>query len=67
MTELEQLLTHSLTALVEQSEQQTALINALDAHTEMSSQALNSQEIQTGLKEILLGPAKLYEKLRTSA
>ena len=44
-----------------------AIINALDAHTEMSSQALNSEEIQTGLKEILLGPSKLYEKLRTSA
>ena len=41
-----------------------AIINALDAHTEMSSQALDSAEVQDGLKEILLGPAKLYEKLR---
>ena len=41
-----------------------AIINALDAHTEMSSQALGSKEVQNGLKEILLGPAKLYEKLR---
>ena len=41
-----------------------AIINALDAHTEMSSQALDSAEVQNGLKEILLGPAKLYEKLR---
>lgn len=44
-----------------------AIINALDAHTEMSSQALGSEEIQKGLKDILLGPAKLYEKLRDSA
>jgi len=44
-----------------------AIIDALDAHNEMSSQALASEEIQTGLKEILLGPANLYEKLRTSS
>ena len=43
-----------------------AIINALDAHTEMSSQALGSAEIQKGLKDILLGPANLYEKLRGS-
>jgi hypothetical protein len=40
MTELEQLLTHSLTALVEQSEQQTALINALDARLQTVEQQL---------------------------
>jgi restriction endonuclease S subunit len=40
MTELEQLLTHSLTALVEQSEQQTALINALDARLQKLEQQL---------------------------
>lgn len=40
MTELEQLLTHSLTALVEQSEQQTALINALDARLQKMEQQL---------------------------
>ena len=44
-----------------------AIIDALDAHNEMSSQALGSEEIQDGLKEILLGPASLYEKLRDSA
>jgi type I restriction enzyme R subunit len=49
------------------SELVNAIINALDAHTEMSSQALGSEETQKGLKEILLGPAKLYEKLRASA
>ena len=40
MTELEQLLTHSLTALVEQSEQQTALISALDARLQKMEQQL---------------------------
>jgi type I restriction enzyme R subunit len=49
------------------SELVNAIINALDAHTEMSSQALGSDEIQAGLKDILLGPAELYEKLRASA
>lgn len=41
-----------------------AIMDALDAHTAMSSQALNSQKIQEGLKDTLLGPAKLYESLR---
>jgi type I restriction enzyme R subunit len=40
------------------------LINALDAHNEMSSQALESEEVQRGLKDILLGPARLYKALR---
>ncbi len=44
-----------------------AIINALDAHTEMSSQALDSEAVQEGLRDILLGPAKLYEALRGSA
>ena len=39
-------------------------MDALDAHTAMSSQALNSQKIQEGLKDTLLGPAQLYEALR---
>lgn len=30
----------------------------------MSSQALNSQKIQDGLKDTLLGPAQFYEALR---
>lgn len=42
-----------------------AIMDALDAHTAMSSQALNSQKIQEGLKDTLLGPAQLYEALRT--
>jgi type I restriction enzyme R subunit len=30
----------------------------------MSSQALGSEDVQRGLKDILLGPARLYEALR---
>jgi type I restriction enzyme R subunit len=41
-----------------------AIIDALDAHTAMSTQALNSQEVMNGLKQALLGPARLYESLR---
>ncbi|MEI7612231.1 MAG: DEAD/DEAH box helicase family protein [Betaproteobacteria bacterium] len=42
-----------------------AIMDALDAHSTMSSQALNSQKIQDGLKDTLLGPAQLYESLRS--
>ena len=44
-----------------------AIMDALDAHTTMSSQALNSQKIQEGLKDTLLGPAQLYEALRSKS
>jgi type I restriction enzyme, R subunit len=41
-----------------------AIMDALDAHNTMSSQALNSERVRDGLKDILLGPAQLYEALR---
>ncbi len=41
-----------------------ALIAALDAHTSLSTQALNSEAVRNGLKAILLGPAGHYETLR---
>ena len=41
-----------------------AIMEALDAHNLMSSQALSSESVRKGLKAILLGPAKLYESLR---
>lgn len=44
-----------------------AIMSALDAHTLMSTQALNSATIQGGLKDILLNNAQLYETLRTMA
>jgi type I restriction enzyme R subunit len=45
----------------------SAIISALDAHTAMSTQALNSDSVQRGLKEILLNHADLYESLRARA
>ena len=44
-----------------------AIIAALDAHTAMSTQALDSETIRAGLKDVLLGPARLYETLRGQA
>lgn len=44
-----------------------ALMDALEAHTSMSTQALNSERVRRGLKDVLLGPAQLYEALRERA
>ena len=44
-----------------------AIIDALAAHTTMSQQALDSERVRAGLKDILLGPAQLYEALRKRA
>jgi len=41
-----------------------AIMDSLEAHSTMSSQALGSERIREGLKDILLGPAQLYEALR---
>ncbi|HAE93928.1 MAG TPA: HsdR, partial [Hyphomonas atlantica] len=41
-----------------------AIIEALDAHQTMSSQALSSKRVQDELKDILLGPGKLWEELQ---
>lgn len=41
-----------------------AIIEALDAHTTMSTQALGSESVREGLKDVLMGPARLYEALR---
>lgn len=41
-----------------------AIMDALEAHRQMSTQALGSERVRAGLKDILLGPAKLYEGLR---
>ena len=43
---------------------QTAIMDALSAHAAMSKQALGSDKVMQGLKDILLGPAQLYEALR---
>jgi len=41
-----------------------AIIGALDAHQLMSTQALNSKEVQEGMIDILLNHTNLYEDLR---
>ena len=40
------------------------MMSALEAHTAMSTQALSSETVREGLKDVLLGPAQLYETLR---
>ena len=42
-----------------------AIMGALSAHSTMSKQALDSAEVRAGLTRILLGPANLYEHLRS--
>jgi type I restriction enzyme R subunit len=41
-----------------------AIMDALAAHSTMSKQALESEKLRSGLKDVLLGPAQLYESLR---
>lgn len=41
-----------------------AIIDAHDAHSEMSRQALSSEVIRQGLKDVLMGPGQLYEALQ---
>lgn len=49
------------------SELMNAIMGALDAHTAMSTQALNSTTVQNGMKDILLNHAGLWETLRDRA
>ena len=44
-----------------------AIMGALDAHTAMSTQALNSVPVQNGMKDILLNHAGLWETLRAQS
>ncbi|MDP2806237.1 MAG: DEAD/DEAH box helicase family protein [Gallionellaceae bacterium] len=44
-----------------------AIMDALAAHSTMSKQALSSEKVRGGLKDVLLGPAQLYEALRAQA
>jgi len=41
-----------------------AIMDALAAHSTMSKQALESEKVRSGLRDILFGPAQLYEALR---
>ena len=42
-------------------------MDALAAHSTMSTQALESEQVRNGLRDILLGPGQLYEALRLRA
>lgn len=42
----------------------TAIMDAFAAHETMSKQALDSEKVREGLKDVLLGPGQLYEQLR---
>jgi len=46
------------------NELMNAIMDALSAHSTMSKQALDSEKVRSGLKDVLLGPAQLYEALR---
>ena len=41
-----------------------AIMGALDAHTTMSTQALNSKDVQDGIADVLMNHSNLYEGLR---
>jgi type I restriction enzyme R subunit len=49
------------------TELDNAIIDALDAHTAMSTQALNSATVRRGIKDILLNHLALWERLREKA
>ncbi|WP_235185435.1 type I restriction endonuclease subunit R [Desulfonatronum thiodismutans] len=49
------------------SEILNAIMDALEAHTVMSKQALESEKVRHGLRDILLDHAGLYEGLRSKA
>ncbi|NNM80875.1 MAG: type I restriction endonuclease subunit R [Gallionella sp.] len=46
------------------NELMNAIMDALTAHSSLSKQALGSEKVRSGLKDVLLGPAQLYESLR---
>ena len=52
---------HTLTTA---SKLMTAIMDAFTAHGTMSRQALDSERVRAELKDVLLGPAQLYEALR---
>ncbi|GLK79087.1 type I restriction endonuclease subunit R [Methylopila turkensis] len=49
------------------AELMNAIIDAFEAHSSLSKQALDSSKVRDGLKDVLLGPAQLYEALRARA
>ena len=45
-------------------EMMNAIMDALAAHNTMRKEALQSERVRSGLRDILLAPAQLYEGLR---
>ncbi|WP_255683603.1 hypothetical protein [Alitabrizicola rongguiensis] len=43
------------------------MIDAMDAHAAMSKQALESEAVRKGIKDILLNLGGLYEALKAAA
>ena len=43
------------------------MMDALAAHTTMSKQALDSEQLRDDMKDVLLGAGKLWEGLRAKA
>jgi type I restriction enzyme R subunit len=41
-----------------------AILDAFAAHSSLNKQAVDPERVRDGLKDILLGPARLYETLR---
>lgn len=41
-----------------------AIMDALAARTSIGTQALDSARVRRGIRDVLLGPAQLYESLR---
>lgn len=44
-----------------------AIMDTLEAHTQMGTQAINSDKIRNGLRDALLGPCQLWEGLRSQS
>jgi type I restriction enzyme R subunit len=44
-----------------------AVMDTHEANITMGKQAIESEKVQLGIKDILLGPAQLYEALREKA
>ncbi len=49
------------------NELMNAIIGAMEAHTAMSTKAINSEKVRAGLKDVLLNHAGLWEALRAEA
>ncbi len=56
--------TDPLAIAIKLNQYQHGITDTLEAHSVMSTQALESQVVREGLKAILFGPGQLYEALR---